>query len=66
MLEPLSSSATAVRATKGGQTTFCVPSMDSREDFISATSFLASWTLVFIFQLPAMIGVVGMSHDLRL
>ena len=56
-VEPRSVVATAVSEMKGGQTTLSTPSMASRPSIIADASAVASSTVVFIFQLPATMGV---------
>src|SRR3972149_4056152 len=53
---PCAISLTAVSETNGGQTAFSTPSILSRAGFSCVTRRLASSTVVFIFQLPAMKG----------
>src|SRR5690606_17145029 len=54
---PASASATPGMAIAGGQTTASAPSMASSASRISRTKLTASSGVLYIFQLPAMIGL---------
>src|SRR4030042_979070 len=56
MGEPSSSFRTAERAVKGGATATSTPSTPDKEAFNCLTRSMASATVLFIFQLPAIKG----------